>query len=223
MRHLVRDERVVIHMLMLIGNDTTKAVAFRPLAREGEVELVAGDAVVQGDDIVVDPTVGLLVDIYITHAHVLGVRLLHAVEIQRCVLTHEGFDNLCSQEVAVVGGMIAEEHLQLSPLLQDDQYTTVYHEVWSVECGVRSEIGRGFQDVDDLYGPINHYPFGDIDIQSVLCQHGIQIRHRIMILGSQLMVMRGGGKVFQGADDHSFGQMTLRQGLGIESIVHHEI
>ena len=37
MRHLVRDERVVIHMLMLIGNDTTIAVAFRPLAREGEV------------------------------------------------------------------------------------------------------------------------------------------------------------------------------------------
>ena len=27
----------------------------------------------------------------------------------------------------------------------------------------------------------------------------------------------------QGADDNSFGQMTLRQGLGIEHIVHHEI
>ena len=221
MRHLVRDERVVIHMLMLIGNDTTIAVAFRPLAREGEVELVTGDAVVQGDDVVVDPTVGLLVDIYITHAHVLGVRLLHAVEIQRCVLTHVGLDDLRSQEVAVVGGMVAEEHFQLSPFLQDDQYTTVHHEVWSVECGVWS-VG-GFQDVDDLYGPFNHHAFGHIDIQSVLCQHGIQIRHRIMILGSQLMVIRGGGKVLQGADDNSFGQMTLRQGLGIEHIVHHEI
>ena len=62
-------------------------------------------------------------------------------------------------------------------------------------------VGR-FQDVDDLYGPINHHAFGHIDIQSVLCQHGIQIRHRIMILGSQLMVMRGGGKVLQGADDN---------------------
>lgn len=76
MTYLMVDERVVVHMLRLVGNDTTVAEAFRSFALEDEVEFVARDAVVQGDDVMIDTTVALLFDIDIADAAVLGMRLL---------------------------------------------------------------------------------------------------------------------------------------------------
>ena len=69
-------------MLLLVGDDTTVALALGALAREGEVELVAGDAVVQGDDVVVHAAVGLLVDVDIADAYILMMCLLHAIEVE---------------------------------------------------------------------------------------------------------------------------------------------
>ena len=74
--HLMVDERIVVYMLALVCDDTAVAPTFGSLAFEHEVELVARDTVLQRDDIVVEPTVSLLVDIDIAHACVLFMRLL---------------------------------------------------------------------------------------------------------------------------------------------------
>ena len=73
---------VVVDVLLLVGYHTTIALTFSTFTTESEVELVTGRAVVQGDDIVVHTTVGLLVDIDIAHTDVLGVGLLEALEVE---------------------------------------------------------------------------------------------------------------------------------------------
>ena len=75
------DKRIVVHMLLLVGDDATITMTFGTFAREGQVKLIAGDAIVQRDDVMRDATVGLLVDIDIADAHVLVVCLFQAVEV----------------------------------------------------------------------------------------------------------------------------------------------
>ena len=93
MGHVVGDERVVIHMLLLVGNHTAIALALSTLAREGEVEFIASNAVVEGDDVMVHPAVGLLVDIDIAHANILIMCLLKTIEVERGILAHIGLDD----------------------------------------------------------------------------------------------------------------------------------
>ena len=75
------NQRVVIHVLLLIGYHTTIALTLSPLARESEVELVARNTVMQRNYIVVHTAVSLLVDIDIAYTHILMVCFLHAVEV----------------------------------------------------------------------------------------------------------------------------------------------
>ena len=82
MRYFMRNQRVVVYMLLLIGYHTTIALTLGSLTREGKVELIAGNTIMEGDDIVVHTTIGLLVDVDIAHADVLGVRLFEAIQIQ---------------------------------------------------------------------------------------------------------------------------------------------
>ena len=82
MGHLVSDEGIVVDMLLLVGNHTSIALAFGSLARESQVESVASDAVVEGDDIMVHTTMTLLVDIDIAHTNILGVSLFQTIQIQ---------------------------------------------------------------------------------------------------------------------------------------------
>ena len=79
---LVDNQCVVVDMLLLVGYHTAIALTLSSLAREGKVELVARGAVVKRDDIVVDTTVPLLVDIDIAHADILVVGLFEAIQIQ---------------------------------------------------------------------------------------------------------------------------------------------
>ena len=79
---LVGDQRVVVDMLLLVGNDTAVAGAFCPLAPQHQVEAVARDAVVKRDDIVVQPAVGLLLYVDIAHTGVLVVGLFQTVEVE---------------------------------------------------------------------------------------------------------------------------------------------
>ena len=129
MWYAMGDECIVIDMLLLVGNDASVALALGSLARESEVQTVAGDAVVQGNDVVVDAAIGLLVNIYIADANILIVCLLQAVEVEGGVLSHVGLDDLRGQEVAVVGSMVAEEHLELGSFLKYDEHTAIDHEV----------------------------------------------------------------------------------------------
>ena len=108
MRHLVGNQRVVVNVLMLVGYHASIALALGTFAREGQVEPVAGDAVVQGDDVMVDATVALLVDIDIAYPYVLMVGFFHTIQVKRRILADIGLNDLCGQEVAVVGCMVAE-------------------------------------------------------------------------------------------------------------------
>ena len=53
--------------------------------------------------------------------------LFHAVEVERSVFFHECLNHLCSEEVSVVGGMVAEEQFYFSPFFYDDENTPVNH------------------------------------------------------------------------------------------------
>ena len=54
--------------------------------------------------------------------------LLQAIEIERGIVAHISFNDLCSEEVAIVSGMVAEQHLQFCTFLQDDEHATVDHQ-----------------------------------------------------------------------------------------------
>ena len=82
MRNFVHNQRVVIHMLLFIGNDATIALALSTFAREGEVELVASNTIMQRNHIMVYTTVSLLVNIDIAYAYILMMCLLHAIEVE---------------------------------------------------------------------------------------------------------------------------------------------
>ena len=68
-------------MLLLVGNDTAAQPALCTLAAKVQVESVAGGAIVQGDDIVGDMAVGLLLHIDIANTDVLHMRLFQVNEV----------------------------------------------------------------------------------------------------------------------------------------------
>ena len=78
----MRNQRVVVYMLLLVGYHTTIALTLGSLTREGKVEFIAGNTIMEGDDIVVHTTIGLLIDIDIAHTDIFGMRLFEAIQIQ---------------------------------------------------------------------------------------------------------------------------------------------
>ena len=108
--------------------------------------------------------------------------------------------------------MVAKQHLNLCTLFEHNQYTTVYHQV-----NVRA------QDVDDLNGTVYLDVLGHIDIKAILCQHGVEVSNSIVGVSSHTIVILAGGKVLQGTNDNTFGQMTFGFFFMIEHIVHHEV
>ena len=94
MTNLVVNERVVVYVLRFVGNDTAVAPAFGSITLEGEVEHVARHAIMEGDDIMVDTTVGLLLDINIAHADILVVSFLQAIKVKAGIIGHINLDDL---------------------------------------------------------------------------------------------------------------------------------
>ena len=119
----------------------------------------------EGDDIVVNAAVGLLLDKDVAGAGVAYVGLFHAVEVEAGVVAHVCLDDLGGEEAAVVGCVIAEEEPCLGALLDDDEHAAVDHEV---------DIGA--QDVDNLHGAVHAHMAWHIDEESVLGEHGVE-RH----------------------------------------------
>ena len=221
-RHAMGNQRVIIDMLLFVGNHATVAMTLSSLAREGQVELIAGDAVMQRDDIMIDTTVSLLVDIHIAHAYILIMGLLQTIEVERGIIAHVGLDDLCGEEVAIVSRMVAEEHLDLSPLLENDEHTTVHHQIGYDALGI---LRCRLQDVDDLNGAIDLDVTRHIDEHAVLSQHRVERRHSIVaglgqlgiILGSKLWIRP------HRTYNHPFWEMTFGLHLRIEGIVDHEV
>lgn len=216
--HLVVYERIVVHALCLVGDDASVAAALGSLASEGEVEAVDGGAVVEGDDIVVDAAVGLLLDKDVAGAGVAYVGLFHAVEVEAGVVAHVCLDDLGGEEAAVVGCVVAEEEPCLGALLYDDEHAAVDHEV---------DIGA--QDVDNLYGAVHAHIAGHVDEESVLGEHGVE-RHEgvgsglgeASVVGLYELGL-GGCHPAEAVDDDSLGQMGLGQLAGVEAVVDHEV
>ena len=216
--HLMVDERVVVDMLALVGDDAAVAPALGALALEREVEHVAGHAVVQRDDIVVDAAVGLLVDIDIAHARVLRRGFLKAIEVEAGILTHISLDDLRTEELAVVGRVIAEQQFGFGALVHDDEHAAVDH-----------EVDVGAQDIDHLNGAVGADIAADVDEQAILRQHrvecgdGIVVRLRNLgvIAGDELGLLLGG--VLETHHRDALGQTDLRQRLLVERIVDDEV
>ena len=128
MTYLMVDERVVIHMLLLVGNHAATKVALRPLALEDEVDLIACQSIVQRDDIVIQAAIGILLDEKIAHTDILVMSLFQTIEVERGILAHIRLYHLCSQEMLVICGMVAKEQLHLCSWLDDYQDAAIDHE-----------------------------------------------------------------------------------------------
>ena len=218
MAHLMVDERIVVHTLAFVGYDTAVAPTLSPFALEGEIEHVAGGAVMKRDDIMAHATVGLLLNIHVAHTCVLLVGLLQAVEVETRILTHIGLNDLCGEEVAVVGRVVTEEKLGLSALIHNDEHTAVDHQV---------DIGA--ENIDHLDGTLHLDTFGHMDEQAILSQHGVEGGNGVVGSLRQLGVtafhqfgMHLSG-LTQAHHLHPLGQRGLGEHLLIERVVHHEI
>ena len=218
MTHLMIDERIVIYHLVLVGNHTTIAEALSSLAFEYEVEAVAGNTVMKGDDVMVYTAVCLLLDIHVADTAVLVMSLLQAIEVETGILAYKCLDNLSSEEVLVIGSMVAEEELGLSTLFHHDEHTTIHHQIY-----IRTK------DIDDLYGTLYLYVLWNIDKQAILCEESIQCGDAIFIgFGNLSIVFPDEFRVFcsnlvQRIYDNTFWQLHLWQCLIIKSIVYNEV
>ena len=105
----------------------------------------------------------MLVDIQVAHAHILGMRLLKTIEVERGIAPNISLNHLSGEEISVVGSMIAEEQFGFRPLLHDNQHPAIYHHI-----DIRA------QDIYHLNSPIDNNILWHIYEQSVLCKHCIE-------------------------------------------------
>ena len=218
MSHLMINECIVIHHLILIGNDTTIAETFCSLALEHQVETVAGDTIMKGNHIMVHTAVGLLLYINIADTTVLVMSLLKTIKIKTRILAYKSLNNLCGKEILVVSCMVAEKKLCLSTLLQDDENTTVHHQV-----DIRAK------NIDDLHSTLHLYILWHIDEQAILSQDCIQGSNAILVcFGNLSIVFPDEFRVFcsnlaQRIHDNALWKFYLWKSFVIESIINHEV
>ena len=218
MTHLMIDERIVINHLVLVGNHTTIAEALSSLALEYEVKTVAGNTVMKRDDVMVHAAVSLLLDIHVAYTAVLVMSLLQAIEVKTGILANISLDYLSSEEVLVIGCMVAEEELSLSTLFHHDEYTAVYHQIY-----IRTE------NIDDLNGSLYLYILWNINQQAILCQECIQCGDAIFVgFGNLSVVFPDEFRVFcsnlvQRVHDYALRKLYFRQCFVIKSIVYNEV
>ena len=177
-RHLVIYQRVVVHVLRLVGYHTAVTPALCAFALKLHVEAVARHAVVQRDDVMIKSRVALLLHVHVRDACVLVVGLLHAVEVERCVCSDVSLNHLRSEELLVVGGVVAEEELGVGALLHHDEHAAVHH-----HSHVRA------QDVYHLHGFVHHDVALHVHEQSVLRQHSVECGDAVLVALRQACVV----------------------------------
>ena len=170
MTYLVVDKGIVIYMLFLVGYHTATEVTLSPLALQFKVHLIASQPIMQGNDIMVETAIGFLLNIKITHAHILVMRLFQTIQVERGILAHIRLNNLGGQELAVIGGMVTEKQLHLCPRLDNDQHPAVDHQVH-----IRP------QNIDYLDGTVHLDIPRNVHEQAILRQHRIESRYGIGI------------------------------------------
>ena len=204
--------------MLLVGNHAAAKVALGALAAECQVGLVACHPVVQRDDVVVHPAVGLLLYVEVAHPCVLGVGFLQAVKVEPGVVSHVCLDDLCGEELAVVDGVVAEQQLYLGFRFHYDEHAAVGH-----------QVDVGAQYVYHLHRSVNLCALGHIHKQSVLRHHCVEGGYCIAVgLGDARVVFPDemglfGGFFGQRANDYAFGQVPFGLQFGIESVVDHEV
>ena len=144
--------------------------------------------------------------------------LFQFIEVEHGILAHEDFHHLGRKEIHIVHRMVANEHTGLCSVFKHDEQTTVHHEV-----DIRTE------DIYQLDGLVNDYSLRHIKQETILCKGSIESRNGILrgigqlavVLLHQFGMLRS--QFLQATEQHAFGQMSLRQRLAIESIIHDEI
>ena len=174
---MVGDERVVVDMLLFVGNDTAAAIALSTLSHKVEVQLVACHTIVQRDDIMIHATISLLLDIDIADTSVLMMRLLQTVKVQFGIVAHKTLNDLCGQKATVVGSMVTKEEFGFCTFLQYNEHATIHH-----------EVNITAQDIDDLNSTVKDHILRYIDEKTILCQHGIEVGDGIIVFTSQMVI-----------------------------------
>ena len=166
----------------------------------------------------VETAVGLLLDVDIGHACVLLMGFFQTVKVETGIVADISFDDLRAEEVTVVGRVIAEKKLSLTAFVHNDEHTAVDHQIH-----IRA------QDVHHLYGTVHFDVLRHIDKESVLCQHRVQRRHRVLFgLGNLTIVLRYQvGMVVccvaKTLQDDALGQLCLRQRFLVELVIDDKI
>ena len=196
--HAVVDERIVVHMLLLVGNHTSVEVRLRPFAGECHVRAVARQSVVQCEIIKAHHAVALLVDIHIAETAVLHVRLFQFVQFQMRVLPAKTSTIWVVRKSRSSIAWSQNRRRACAPSSKNHQHTAVHH-----QADIRA------QEVHHLYRALHRYAARHVDKQSVLCQHGVQRVQRVLPRAGQpaiagLHLLREFlGRPTQGAHHHA--------------------
>ena len=139
------------------------------------------------------------------------MRFFQFVEVEHGIAPRKDFDDLRSQEVHLVHGMVANQQAGLCTVFQHDEHATVHQQGYVAA-----------QDVDELNGLLHHYVLGHINKQAVLCKSGVEGSDAVLrCIGQGTEVFRYEVSVVaKTTDDDAIGQCFLR---GMKGIVHHEI
>ena len=210
--------RIVVYVLLPVGHDTAAEITFSTLAFEYKVGTIACNSVVKCDDIVIHPTVGLLLDIHIAHPDILVMGFLQTVKIELSVGFHVRLYHLCGQEIAVVHRVIAEKKLCFCTFFEYDQHPAVDHQI-----DIRAE------NIHHLNGAIYLYAPRNIHNESVFGQHRVERRYRIVGRLGQLCIITGNklGPIsshsVERINQNALGQLYFGLRSGVKTVVDNEI
>src|SRR5574344_2174600 len=109
MTHLMIYQCIIVHMLLLVGNDTSIAEALTTFTFEREIQTITVYTIMQCNDVMIHMTVSLLLYIYIAYAYIFGMSLFQTIQVQTGIIGYIGLYYLCSEEVTVICRMVTKQ------------------------------------------------------------------------------------------------------------------
>ena len=202
--HLMVYQRVIIYMLLPIGNDGTVHSHVTTLPRQHDVNAVSGYAIGQSDAVMTHGSITISPQIQVAEASAAAVRLLHLIHIKVRIGLTVGLHDLqsevlrscrafarrclaCVASLLCMGFrsntsllcMVNEEYRSLAALLHNDENAPHNHRVLSAA-----------EDVFYAYRVLAHRPLGDIHHQCIVRQCGIERRQRVVAIGYLVVIGR---------------------------------
>ena len=169
LRGEVFDQDVVVHPLRPVGHDGSEELRLCSFAAQPDVHAVACGAARERHAVVAQAAVCLEFGIERGEARVLGVALLHAVQLHFSPFCGKDLHHLGGEVAVGLFGVVTQQYRAVCALLGHDQHAAHAH----------TRRG-GCRHVYHLYRGLQFCPFGQVNQHAVLRQQGVQQRHAVV-------------------------------------------